>query len=90
MTQPPGPQGPDRPARAVIIGAAADLFGKKGYHGTSVRDISNEVGIMAGSLYSHIESKQQILAEILRESAGEHALLAARIKDLEQLELALR
>lgn len=58
--------GPGRPARDVIIGAAANLFGEKGYHGTSVRDISSEVGIMAGSLYSHIESKQQILAEILR------------------------
>ena len=66
----------DRPARAVIIRAAADLFGEKGYHGTSVRDISNEVGIMAGSLYSHIESKQQILAEILRDySAQAHAVL---------------
>ena len=30
---------PDRPARAVIIKAAADLFGEKGYHGTSVRDM---------------------------------------------------
>ena len=60
----------------MIIGAAADLFGKKGYHGTSVRDISNEVGIMAGSLYSHIESKQQILAEILRAySVQAHAVL---------------
>jgi len=60
----------------VIIGAAANLFGEKGYHGTSVRDISSEVGIMAGSLYSHIESKQQILAEILRAySVRAHAVL---------------
>ena len=67
---------PDRPARAVIIGAAANLFGEKGYHGTSVRDISGEVGILGGSLYSHIESKQQILAEILRAfSAEAHAVL---------------
>ena len=60
----------------MIIKAAADLFGEKGYHGTSVRDISGEVGIMAGSLYSHIESKQQILAEILRAySLQAHAVL---------------
>ncbi len=79
----------DRPARSVIIGAAAELFGEKGYHGTSVRDISSEVGILAGSLYSHIESKQELLAEILRRYAIEahetltsleHAPLSTREK----------
>ncbi len=76
MNTPRGQGAADRPARAVIIRAAADLFGEKGYHGTSVRDISSEVGIEAGSLYSHIESKQQILAEILRAySAQAHAVL---------------
>ena len=76
MSRAPRPREPDRPARSVIIGAAADLFGEKGYHGTSVRDISSEVGILAGSLYSHIESKQELLAEILRRYAAEaHATL---------------
>jgi AcrR family transcriptional regulator len=67
---------PDRPARAAIVDVAARLFGDKGYHGTSVRDISSEVGILAGSLYSHIASKQELLAEILvRYSARARAVL---------------
>jgi AcrR family transcriptional regulator len=67
---------PDRPARAAIVDVAAELFGEKGYHGTSVRDISHEVGILAGSLYSHIASKQELLAEILRRySARARAVL---------------
>jgi len=67
---------PDRPARAVIVDVAARLFGDKGYHATSVRDISREVGILAGSLYSHISSKQELLAEILRRySARARAVL---------------
>jgi AcrR family transcriptional regulator len=68
---------------------AAHLFGEKGYHGTSVRDISNEVGILAGSLYSHISSKHELLAEILRRYSArarvvleplEHSTLATREK----------
>ncbi|MEO5898629.1 MAG: TetR/AcrR family transcriptional regulator [Ilumatobacteraceae bacterium] len=66
MSRRPPNSDPDRPARAAIVDVAAHLFGEKGYHGTSVRDISNEVGILAGSLYSHISSKQELLAEILR------------------------
>ena len=66
MSRRPPPSDPDRPARAAIVDVAAQLFGAKGYHGTSVRDISSEVGILAGSLYSHLSSKQELLAEILR------------------------
>ena len=66
MSRLPAAADPDRPARAAIVNAAAHLFGEKGYHGTSVRDISGEVGILAGSLYSHITGKQELLAEILR------------------------
>ena len=73
---------PDEPARDVMVGVAAELFGDKGYHGTSVRDISRQMGIQAGSLYAHIESKHDLLAEVLRRaSARAHAVL-------EPLELA--
>ena len=72
----PKPADPDRPARSNIVDVAAQLFGEKGYHGTSIRDISNEVGILAGSLYSHIDSKQELLAEICRRySARARAVL---------------
>jgi AcrR family transcriptional regulator len=83
----PPPREPDRPARAAIVGAAAQLFGEKGYHGTSVRDISNEIGILAGSLYSHIASKQELLAEILR---GYTARARAVLEPLEVSPLSTR
>lgn len=78
---------PDRPARAAIVDVAAHLFGEKGYHGTSVRDISNEVGILAGSLYSHIASKQELLADILR---GYSARARAVLEPLEHAPLPTR
>jgi TetR/AcrR family transcriptional regulator, cholesterol catabolism regulator len=78
---------PDRPARAAIVNVAARLFGEKGYHGTSVRDISNGVGILAGSLYSHISSKQELLAEILR---GYSSRARAVLEPLEASSLSTR
>lgn len=87
MSRRPSRTDPDRPARAAIVEAAAHLFGEKGYHGTSVRDISNEVGILAGSLYSHIATKQELLAEILR---GYSARARAVLEPLEDAPLSTR
>lgn len=52
-------------SRADIIEAAAALFREKGYHNTSMADIAARVGVLKGSLYYHIHSKEEILFEIL-------------------------
>ena len=38
---------------------------RKGYHGTSISDIVNKVGLSKGSLYAHFKSKGEILLKIL-------------------------
>lgn len=53
------------PAREAIFGAATRLFGENGYAATTMRDIAREVGILPGSLYAHIESKEALLLEII-------------------------
>ena len=50
--------------REKIIQAAKDLFSRKGYHKTSVRDIVRAVGISAGSVYVHFKNKQDLFEEI--------------------------
>ncbi len=52
-------------SRADIIEAAAALFREQGYHNTSMADIAGRVGVLKGSLYYHIHSKEEILFEIL-------------------------
>ncbi|SFI85065.1 TetR/AcrR family transcriptional regulator [Thermoflavimicrobium dichotomicum] len=47
-----------------ILNIACKLFSQKGYHGTTIRDISDACGILAGSLYAHINSKEDLLYEI--------------------------
>jgi AcrR family transcriptional regulator len=49
--------------------AACSLFREHGYAGTSVRQIAERVGILGGSLYTHVDSKDDLLWEILDESA---------------------
>ncbi|HEX3590759.1 MAG TPA: TetR/AcrR family transcriptional regulator [Pseudonocardiaceae bacterium] len=48
-----------------IVRTAASLFARQGYRGTSMRDIGKAVGVHAGSLYVHIESKEQLLESIV-------------------------
>ena len=55
--------------------AAMHLFGKQGYSGTSMRDIASAVGVLPGSLYAHIASKEALLVDIVED--GINRFLAA-------------
>ena len=52
--------------RQRITDEAARLFLNDGYAQTSLRDIASAVGIKAGSIYYHFESKDNLLLAILR------------------------
>src|SRR3954462_11571105 len=62
--------------RSELTREAAKLFARKGYHGTSIGDIAEAMGVQKGSLYSHIASKEDLLYETLQEGAA--AFHAAR------------
>ena len=55
--------------RAELSRHAARLFAEKGYHGTSVGDLAQALGVQKGSLYAHIGGKQELLYEAMREGA---------------------
>jgi TetR/AcrR family transcriptional regulator, cholesterol catabolism regulator len=80
--------------RTELTRAAARLFAEKGYHGTSIGDLAAALGVQKGSLYSHIESKQDLLYETMRDGAAAfHSALDAIPDELpatEKLRLALR
>ena len=48
-------------SQAAILRACVELFGERGYSGTSVRDIASRVGIKSASLYKSFASKQEML-----------------------------
>lgn len=59
-----------RNTRADVVAAAGRLFAQRGYHGTSMRDLGKELGLLGSSLYSHVESKQDLLVEVVEEGAA--------------------
>jgi len=80
--------------RTELTRAAARLFAEKGYHGTSIGDLAEALGMQKGSLYTHIDSKADLLWEVAREGAEAfHAALDTVPEDgpvLERIEAALR
>jgi TetR/AcrR family transcriptional regulator, cholesterol catabolism regulator len=66
----------------AILAAAARIFREKGYHGTSVQDIAESVGLLKGSLYHYIRSKEELLARLfdgaLDETLRELETIASR------------
>jgi TetR/AcrR family transcriptional regulator, cholesterol catabolism regulator len=58
---------PPRRRHQEILEAAARVFHEKGYESTSIQDIADEVGILKGSLYYYIRSKEDLLYEIIRD-----------------------
>ena len=80
--------------RIELTRQAARLFAEKGYHGTSIGEIADALGVQKGSLYAHIKSKQDLLYETMVEGARAfHAGLDAIDDHLpapEKIRLALR
>jgi len=50
--------------KETIIETAARLFRERGFASTSMRDLAEQVGVEAASLYNHISSKAEILQEL--------------------------
>lgn len=48
-----------------IILAAAEIFYEKGYEGASLQDIASAVGLLKGSIYYYIDTKEDLLFELV-------------------------
>jgi len=60
MSQPLPDNSIDR--RSQILGAAMVCFAKRGFHQTSMHDISAEAGISVGLIYRYFESKNAVIS----------------------------
>lgn len=47
-----------------VLDAAAQLFCRQGFEGTSMRDIARATGMLAGSLYCHFPTKDALLSAV--------------------------
>lgn len=68
--------------RAAILDAAAELFGSKGYEATTMQDLADRVGVLKGSLYYYIRSKEELLFELILET---HETFTANLNAVQRL-----
>lgn len=47
-----------------ILKAAKKLFARRGYDGTTTRDLAQEAGVAEGTIFRHFENKKAILIEV--------------------------
>ena len=80
-------QNEKKSTKEIILEVSLKLFSKKGYGGTSVRDIAHDVGITQSGLYNHFKGKNAIL-ETLIENLMDSAIVkifdGRSIEDLAQ------
>lgn len=53
--------------RSHVLDAAARHFRERGYDGASMRDIARDAGMLAGSMYYHFASKEDLLLAVHEE-----------------------
>lgn len=79
-----------------VIDAAAKVFYERGFADASVQDVADELGILKGSLYHYIETKEDLLFRLLEELHDEVQAILEEVaaveglKPLERLELYVR
>lgn len=71
------PNSGGRPTRDIIFEAAAELFLRQGYHGTSMRQVAAEAGVTPAAIYNYVEGKEQLFTELLGECLPYMALANA-------------
>lgn len=77
-----------------ILEAAARVFRRKGYDRATLRDIAKEAGLLPGSLYYHIRSKEDLLRQVVEQPIHDlytqlEDLVVAEAPAAEKLERAL-
>ncbi len=68
---------------AEVIAAAIKVFHSKGFPAATVQDVADEVGVLKGSLYHYISSKEDLLFRVLKESHDQAAGIMEEIVALD-------
>src|SRR4051794_41851903 len=58
-------------SRAKLLSVSARLFARNGFEATSMRDIAARAGMLAGSMYYHFPSKNDLIAAVYEAGVAE-------------------
>jgi AcrR family transcriptional regulator len=62
-----------------VVRAAAHLFYERGYDGTSVADVADATGMLKGSLYYYIRTKEDLLYAVVEQAHGQMMALVEEV-----------
>lgn len=65
--------------RRQIIEAAADLFSRKGFRGTTTRQVAEAVGVCEATLFKHFATKEELYAAIIEAKAQTQEILTGAV-----------
>ncbi len=66
-----------------VILAAADVFWRKGYRAASIQDVAEKVGVLKGSLYYYIDSKEDLLWRIIDDVHAQSSEILEEVRELD-------
>jgi AcrR family transcriptional regulator len=72
-----------RNRQAEVIDAAIQVFWRRGYSGASIQEIADAVGVLKGSLYHYIGSKEELLARIFQEAYEESLIVMSEVSAMD-------
>jgi AcrR family transcriptional regulator len=68
---------------AQVLDAAIEVFYTRGYSASTIQDVADKVGVLKGSLYYYIDSKEDLLHRIFTESYEQSVVLLAEANALD-------
>ena len=84
-----GTSGKSQRRRQELIDAAAKIFQDKGYEAASIQDVADALGILKGSVYHYIQSKEDLLFAVIQEVHESALRHMAKIRDMDEDALTL-
>lgn len=66
-----------------VLDAATELFWRQGYGPTSVAAVAERLGMLKGSLYYYVDSKEDLLMRVIQEAHDEAVGILVDIESLE-------
>ncbi|NDU74561.1 TetR family transcriptional regulator [Actinomadura sp. DSM 109109] len=67
--------------QATVLRRAIELFNRKGYEGTSMGDLAEELGFSKSAIYHHVPGKSHLLALALDEALDELTAVIGAAQD---------
>lgn len=75
--------------RQELIDVAAKIFQDKGYEAASIQDVADALGILKGSVYYYIDSKEDLLFAAIQEVHQSALTNVERIREMDEDPLTL-